>query len=132
MGLRKAALVLLVLLISGCASSRGMPPSVVDEAKVKSFAEVYRRAKEAGLSLPQGVLGLGADMGMEKPYVPVYEPPRVVKVWVPAHVALQDKDVMVAGHWTFVVVTPAHWFIEDDNVSQDTPVVMPGMPYKES
>ena len=132
MGLRKITPVLLALLISGCASWRSPRADAPDEAKVRTFAETYRRAKEAGLSLPSGQLVLGVDIGMEKPYVPVYDPPRVIKVWIPAHVALQDKDVMVAGHWTFVVVTPARWFIEDDMHSLDMPLTLPGMPYKDS
>ncbi|MBF0330942.1 MAG: hypothetical protein HQL17_03330 [Candidatus Omnitrophica bacterium] len=123
-------LILLVLSTSGCAVTKGTRASGPDENKVRTFAEVYRRAKEAGFTASSGVWTLGPDTGIEKPYMPVYEPPRVVKVWIPAHVAMQDKDIMVAGHWTFVVVTPSHWYIEDDSAQGDTPVILPGVPHQ--
>ncbi len=131
MGLKEMAFILVVLSISGCAAHRPLAATSLDEDNVRTFAETYRRAKEGGFAIPEGVLTLGPDIGIEKPYVPVYAPPRVVKVWVPAHVAWQDKDVMVAGHWTFVVVTPPRWYIEDDKGAFNISVVLPGAPYKE-
>ncbi len=117
MGLKKTACVLLILLISGCATTghgvRARP--AVDESRVRTFAEIYRKAKESGLTADvlAPSVGLAVDIGQEKPYFPVYEPPRVVKVWVPAHVARGDKNILVAGHWTFVVVEPPRWYVED-------------------
>ena len=136
MGLKKTACVLLILLISGCATTGSGRTSrrAPDEAQVRTFAEIYRKAKESGLAGDVGVpsVGLGIDIGQEKPYFPVYEPPRVAKVWVPAHVAREDKGILVAGHWTFVVVDQPRWYIEDHAAGKNgIPLIEPGPPRKE-
>ena len=136
MGLKKTACVLLILLISGCATtgSSGTSRRAPDEAQVRTFAEIYRKAKESGLANDAGVpaVGLGMDIGQEQPYFPVYEPPRVAKVWVPAHVAREDKGILVAGHWTFVVVDQPRWYIEDHAAGKSgIPLIEPGPPRKE-
>lgn len=133
MGSRTAAFIFLVILISGCASSRGSGHGP-EADKVRTFADIYRKAKEAGLTavMPSGIMGLAADMGYAKPYFPVYEEPRIVKVWVPAHIARQDKDVLVAGHWVFLMVEEPHWYIQQEGVSKAgiTPA-LPTAPQKE-
>jgi hypothetical protein len=134
MVLRKIFPVLLILLISGCASVPCSRRSSVDDEKVRTFASIYRRSKEVRkVDLPTGQeIKLMPDAGYDTPYFPVYEPGRVEKVWVPAHVAREDKDVLVAGHWTFVVVDAPHWYIEDHGMNKvDIPVVLPTAPRKE-
>ena len=133
MGLRTAICLLCAVLISGCAGmggsvrSQGKAPS--DEEKARTFAEVYRRAKEAGFTTPDGALQTGPDLGQEPPYFPVYTPPRVAKVWVPAHVAEGDQRVMVAGHWTFLVVDEPRWALAQDALDEiEVPFIVPGLP----
>jgi hypothetical protein len=130
MVLKKIFPVLLVLSINGCATA----PCGVDEQGVRTFASIYRQAKEARrTNFPSDQsIRLRPDAGYDAPYFPVYEPGRVEKVWVPAHVAREDKDVLVAGHWTFVMVEEPHWYIQDhgmDNI--DVPVVLSTSPRKE-
>jgi hypothetical protein len=112
MGLRKLMLVLCVLSINACAP-RHRP--VVDEQDARSFAAIYRKAKESGLvsSRSEGKARLGPDIGYEKPFFPVYVPPKVAKMWVPAHVGQGDRAVMVAGHWSYLIVEEPHWYIEE-------------------
>lgn len=77
-------------------------------------------------------MGLGSGLGEEKPYFPVYEPPRIIKVWIPAHMAEQDSKVMVAGHWAFVIVEDPHWYVQDESaVKAQVPVIVPTAPEKE-
>ena len=134
MVLRKTIPVLLVLLISGCAPSSSARPRVIDDAQVRTFASIYRKAKEARKEdFPPGQsIRLMPDTGDDVPYFPVYESGRVEKVWVPAHVARDDKDVLVAGHWAFVMVDRPHWYIEDQGMDKvEVPVILPTEPGKE-
>jgi hypothetical protein len=78
------------------------------------------------------LISLRPDAGYDAPYFPVYESGRVEKVWIPAHVAREDKDVFVAGHWAFVMVERPHWYIEDHGMDKVVvPVISPTSPSKE-
>ena len=134
MVLRKMIPLLLVLSISGCAAASCVLPRAIDEAKVRTFASVYRKAKEAEKAdVPPGQgMRLTPDAGDDRPYFPVYEPGRSAKVWVPAHVSPYDKDIFVAGHWTFVMVEEPHWYIQDHGMDRiAVPVILPTAPQKE-
>jgi hypothetical protein len=133
MALKKTLFILLVISINGCAASS---PRVhgVDEEKVRLFASIYRKAKEGhGADMPSDhAVRLLPDAGYDAPYFPVYENGRVEKVWVPAHVAREDKDVLVAGHWVFVMVESPHWYIESPSEKRiAVPVILPVLPVKE-
>ena len=134
MVLKKIIPVLLALSISGCAAASAARSRVIDEEKVRTFASIYRKAKEAHKAdpAPGQSIRLTPDAGDDVPYFPVYEPGRVEKVWVPAHVSLQDKGVFVAGHWAFVMVEEPHWYIEDHDARKvAVPVIFPTAPRKE-
>jgi len=107
---------------------------MVDENKVRTFASIYRKAKEAqkvDIPLEQSIR-LMPDAGYDVPYFPVYAPGRVEKVWIPAHVAQEDKDVLVAGHWAFVMVEAPHWYVEDHGMDKIiVPAILPASPLKE-
>ena len=133
MALRKIIFLLLVLSISGCAASSSARRGI-DEEKVRTFASIYRKAKEAQKAdAPSDrSIRLTPDAGYDMPYFPVYESGRVEKVWVPAHVAREDKDVLVAGHWVFVMVERPHWYIEDHGMEKIVvPAISPVSPSKE-
>jgi hypothetical protein len=114
MGLKMTIIAVLVLLTSGCALTRGPSAGAADEEKVRSFAATYRLAKAARPDFMPAAPGftLLADAGYDAPYFPVCVPGRVEKVWVPAHVADGDRDVMVAGHWTFIMLERPRWYVE--------------------
>jgi len=88
----------------------------VDENKVFTFSQVYRQSKQAQKTtgIPVPALTINPYEGYVKPYVPVIRSPRVIKVWVPAHVLSADKSVMVSGHWTFMMLDATRWFIEGE------------------
>lgn len=134
MGLRKIFPVLLVLLISGCATSSRDQRGAVDEEKVRTFAAIYRKSKEVrNADIPsRNTIRLLPDAGYDTPYFPVYEQGRIAKVWVPSHVAREDKDVLVAGHWTFVMIEEPHWYIENHGMEKvHVPVILPTAPREE-
>ena len=119
MGLKILMVTGLALLISGCASTGRVPQGAGPGAEeVKTFAEVYRRSKEADArdTVPAVPLkaSLEPSIGMVKPYIPVIRPPRVIKAWVPAHIFTGDRKAMVAGHWAYVMLEETRWFIEGE------------------
>ncbi|MBF0485818.1 MAG: TraV family lipoprotein [Candidatus Omnitrophica bacterium] len=134
MDLRKTIPIAFVILINmwpnvSHAEKRKEP----DDSKVKTFAETYRRSKEAKLpdisSNPAGLFQMAPQMGYVKPYLPVMVPPRVVKVWIPAHTVSGDKDVLVAGHWTFVMVEEPGWYIKNElSLKMTAEVIVPSLP----
>lgn len=56
--------------------------------------------------------------GYVKPYVPVVQGPVVRKVWVPDQKSKNDPDVLVAGHWTYVMVQGPKWFIDSEKTDE--------------
>lgn len=119
--------------INGCAFQRAEPGV---EAKAQTFAENYRRSKKTRCEGEENVkpveLTTPSAIGYVKSYVPVVVPPRVLKVWVPAHVAAQDKKVLVSGHWSFVMIKEADWYIESEQANGlSMPVVVPRVMEKE-
>jgi len=64
--------------------------------------------------------------GYVEPYVPVRVPSDVRMVWIPAHESKDDSNVLVAGHWVYVVVKDSRWFIEEQAPAKaKIPVVVP-------
>ena len=49
-------------------------------------------------------------VGPEAPYTPIMQPPQVQRVWVPDH--LNAEGDLVSGHWVYVLLEPAKWFLE--------------------
>jgi hypothetical protein len=52
----------------------------------------------------------GLPVGPEVPYTPIMQPPQVQRVWVPDH--LNAEGDLVSGHWVYVLLEPAKWFLE--------------------
>jgi hypothetical protein len=119
--------------ISGCACQRYTAPG---DARVRTFAENYRRSKEARYAEREEAtsveLKISEETGYVKPYLPVVLPPEVIKVWVPAHAATQDKRVLVSGHWAFVMLNEADWYIGSEITEGLTiPMIVPSKDAKE-
>ncbi|MBF0618738.1 MAG: hypothetical protein HQL19_01065 [Candidatus Omnitrophica bacterium] len=117
MALRSISLILLIIWISGCASARSSGIRASEESKARTFAEIYRRSKNAEKSEPERkmLLSLDVPIGVVKPYLPVILPPKVIKIWVPSHIQNEDRDIMVGGHWSFVMLDKTRWFIEGES-----------------
>lgn len=74
-------------------------------------------------------LKINQAFGYVKPYVPVVQPADVRLVWLPAHKSKYSSEVLVSGHWIYLMVKPSGWFIDAQN---DDKVRIPLIvPYKE-
>ncbi len=113
---RLISLWMFVTLISGCVTAVSPGLTTPTDSQVNTFADTYRKAKQARKTVADDLplLSLDVPTGFTKPYMPVILPPRVIKVWVPAHVLKEDRRIMVSGHWSFVMLEGTHWFIEGE------------------
>ena len=96
------ALITLMLLISisGCASVARQSNTLLDKPvlmKDIDTANVDAHFKEQ------------KTFGYVQPYIPVVQEPVVRKVWVPDLKSNADPDVLIAGHWAYVMVRGPKW-----------------------
>ncbi len=126
--LKFQTIILALLIISGCAASKGLvkdaPNKVMNvymEAVSNGRADVVNYIKEN--------LKVNQAFGYVKPYVPVVEPADVRLVWFPAHKSKYSPEVLVSGHWVYIMVKDSHWFIDTQSKNQaKIPLIVP---YKE-
>ena len=92
---------LAVFLLSGCAPKAltGEPVDLLGHMGGGS----ERPAPDLEPALPA--------VGPEVPYVPLVDPPRVQRVWIPAYV--NSAGDLVAGHWIYLMLRPSGWFLDD-------------------
>jgi hypothetical protein len=129
MGWLGIRLIFIVLLTSGCSLSARGPVSVVRKDAVTLGGTYRAAARSSGAEKESQTVVWGVDTGHVKPYVPVVLPPKVIKVWVPAHVSGGEREVMVGGHWAFVMLRPAEWFIDrQQGMDQEMSVIIPQVP----
>lgn len=119
-------LTLTVIWINGCASAR------VDdrvERKPRTMMDVYSRASgQAKKDVSQFVennLRQEKTFGYVKPYIPVMNEPVVRKVWIPDHKSKDNPDVMIAGHWNYMVIQAPSWFIDHELKEAQIPIIVP-------
>lgn len=126
--LKLQAVILALLMTSGCTSTKALvkenPNKVMD---------VYLQAVSSGradsVDYIKENLKINQAFGYVKPYVPVVEPADVRLVWIPAHKSKTVPEVMVAGHWIYIMVKESSWFIDAQSKSEaKIPLVLP---YKE-
>ncbi len=135
MDLRPIVIILITISISGCVTARANP-GPTDSKAVKSFAEIYRKSKEGNSSdlINNSVasIQMGAQMGYTKPYLPVFKEPKIIKVWIPPHRSKDDQNVLIAGHWSYVMVEDPSWYI-DSEMTRDMSlgVIVPSLPQKD-
>lgn len=127
--LKLEAIILLLLMTSGCAASKGLvkdsPNKVMDVylgAVASGRADAVNYIKEN--------LKVNKAFGYVKPYVPVVEPADVRLVWLPAHKSKYSSEVLVSGHWVYIMVKESHWFI--DTQEKDNAKIPLIVPYKET
>ena len=127
--LKFPAIILVLLITSGCAASKGLvkdnPNKVMDvylEAVSSGRADAVNYIKEN--------LKIDKAFGYVKPYVPVVEPADVRMVWLPAHKSKAAPEVLVSGHWIYLMVKDSTWFIDAQTKSEARiPLILP---YKEA
>jgi len=126
--LKFQAVILALLMTSGCAASKGL----VKESPNKVM-DVYLQAVSSGradsVNYIKENLKINQALGYVKPYVPVVTPADVRLVWIPAHKSKSAPEVLVAGHWIYVMVKESSWFI--DNQSKADAKIPLILPYKE-
>ena len=127
--LKFPAIILVLLMTSGCVASKGLiketPSKVMDvylEAVSSGRADAVNYIKEN--------LKIDKAFGYVKPYVPVVEPADVRMVWLPAHKSKYSPEVLVSGHWVYIMVKDSRWFI--DAQSNDQAKIPLIVPYKEA
>lgn len=126
--LKHLTIILALLITSGCVASKGLvkdsPNKVID---------VYLGAVSSGradaVNYIKENLRVNQAFGYVKPYVPVVEPADVRLVWLPAHKSKYSPEVLVSGHWAYIMVKEPRWFI--DSQTQGEAKIPLIVPYKE-
>jgi hypothetical protein len=106
----RARLILAVastLAVSACAEHIPARPSTPMEAVLERAGAVARAP--LGEWVRAGLQGSGT-FGTGQPAAPVVIPPDVRRVWVPTHENAEGE--LVAGHWVFLRVRDARWFLD--------------------
>lgn len=127
--LKHLTIILALLITSGCVASKGLvkdsPNKVMD---------VYLGAVSSGradaVNYIKENLRVNQAFGYVKPYVPVVEPADVRLVWLPAHKSKYSPEVLVSGHWVYIMVKEPRWFI--DSQTQGEAKIPLIVPYKET
>lgn len=127
--LKLQAVILALLMTSGCAASKGL----VKESPNKVM-DVYLQAVSNGrlesVNYIKDNLKISQAFGYVKPYVPVVVPADVRMVWLPAHKSKYSSEVLVSGHWVYIMVKDAGWFIGTQVKNEaKIPLIIP---YKET
>ncbi len=105
---------LVVLLINGgdMAHAKKAPAKVKRPTLMDVYADSVGTSRADMKKFIDDKLVEQNTYGYVKPYVPVVQGPVVRKVWVPDQKSKSDPDVLVAGHWAYVMVQGPRWFID--------------------
>jgi len=126
--LKHLLIILVLLTTSGCAASKGLvkdtPNKVIDV-----YLEAVSSGRVDAANYIKENLKIDQAFGYVKPYVPVVEPADVRMVWLPAHKSKYSPQVLVSGHWVYIMVKESRWFIDSQAESEvKIPLIVP---YKE-
>ena len=127
--LKHLMIILVLLITSGCVASKGL---VKDSSN--KVMDVYLGAVSSGradaVNYIKENLKVNKAFGYVKPYVPVVEPADVRLVWLPAHKSKYSPEVLVSGHWIYLMVKQSRWFIDSQTQGEvKIPLIVP---YKET
>jgi len=127
--LKFPAIILVLLMTSGCAASKGLiketPSKVMDV-----YLEAVSSGRTDAVNYIKENLKIDKAFGYVKPYVPVVEPADVRMVWLPAHKSKYSPEVLVSGHWVYIMVKDSRWFIDAQAKNEvKIPLIVP---YKEA
>ena len=64
-------------------------------------------------------------LGPEAPYLPLVQPPDVMRVWVTAH--LNEAGDLIAGHWAYLMLRPSSWHLRYEG-PREFRLRLPGAP----
>ena len=126
--LKLLTIILVLLITSGCAASKGVikdSPNKVMDAYLKGISS----GRADSVDYIKDNLRINEAFGYVKPYAPVVKPADVRLVWIPAHKSENSAEVLVSGHWVYLMVKPSGWFI--DSQKDDKAKIPLLVPYKE-
>ena len=127
--LKLQAVILVLLMTSGCTSTKALvknnPNKVMDV-----YLEAVLSGRVDSVNYIKENLKINQAFGYVKPYVPVVEPADVRLVWLPAHKSRSAPEVLVSGHWVYIMVKESTWFIDAQSKNEaKIPLILP---YKET
>lgn len=122
-------ILLLTVSISGCSahikSSRVNEKKRLEDVYYQSIQDGHRDSNQ----LISTLLVEKESFGYVKPYVPVLEQPKVRKVWIPDQQSPDDPNVLIAGHWTYIMIQGPQWFTQQEvEGSSSTEEIIPSHP----
>ena len=124
-----ALTILIISTTSGCASSRQVVKDPHDTI-TDTYLSAISQGRADSASYIKENLKIDKAFGYVKPYVPVVREPDVRLVWIPTHKSKDDTGTLVAGHWVYIMVKEAGWFIDDEASDKaNLPLIVP---YKET
>ena len=124
-----ALIILIISTTSGCAMSK----LAVKEDKNKvvgAYLDAVSKGRLDSANFIKENLKINKAFGYVKPYAPVVKQADVRLVWIPAHKSKEDPGTLVSGHWVYIMVKEAGWFIDDQ--SSDKVHIPLVIPYKEA
>ena len=103
---------------------------MVKESRNNKVVDTYLGAVSNGrtdsASYIRENLKINQAFGYVRPYVPVMEQADVRSVWIPAHKSKEDPNTLISGHWVYIVVREARWFIDaEKNSNVKIPLIIP-------
>ena len=123
------AVILVILSSSGCSASKGLVKDTPNKV-MAAYMEAVSGGRADSVNYIKENLKINKAFGYVKPYAPVVEPADVKLVWLPAHKSKHSPEVLVGGHWVYIMVKQSRWFI--DTQAQGEARVPLIVPYKEA
>lgn len=124
---QRVILIISVLWINGCICHKAIVKKNTEPMTMLDvYAESTGQAKKDVTQFIEEHLKEQKTFGYVKPYIPVMNEPVVHKVWIPDHKSRDDSDVMIAGHWNYVMIQPPTWFIDNSLMDTQLPMIVPG------
>lgn len=127
--LKHLTIILVLLITSGCVASKGLVKDSQNKV-INVYLEAVASGKTDAVNYIKENLKVNKAFGYTKPYVPVVEPADVRLVWLPAHKSKYSPEVLVSGHWVYIMVKESRWFIDtQEKGNAKIPLIVP---YKET
>ena len=114
----KLLVLITIVLTCGCAH-------VQSERSVKDVYEKSTLKIDMGkIRDAQDGLHKRTGLGYVTPYVPIVSAPKTIKVWIPDYISKKNPNVLVSGHWVFMLLTSGGWELQKEG-SQRPKVLIP-------
>ena len=120
-------LIFSALSMNGCASSKNIhKDKVLPATMMEVYSSAVGQSQKDVAEFVERNLKEQRTFGYTKPYIPVINEPVVRKVWIPDHKSEDNSDVLVAGHWVYLMIEPSKWFVDGKTVDTNFPIIIPG------